>query len=45
MTKEDFLPYESSVNLKLLGFDEPCITSYDTVYEVTNVEDIEEEPK
>jgi len=29
MTKEDFLPYEQSVHLKLLGFDEPCITSYD----------------
>jgi hypothetical protein len=29
MKKEDFLPYEQSVHLKLMGFDEPCITSYD----------------
>ena len=29
MKKEDFIPYQQAVQLKLIGFNEPCITSYD----------------
>ena len=49
--REQFIPYEQALNLKELGFDEPCFATYNSDKKVNknpshNMEDlpIEEQP-
>ena len=32
MTQTEFVPYEQALALKELGFDEPCLASYETAF-------------